>query len=211
MKSSRPASSLWARWSACILSWIGSGRSPRRQGRAGMARALVTGGTGFVGSNLALRLVERRWDVRILERPGASRELLEGGPFEFVTGDVLQPETLPPAMHGIDVVFHAAGVVDYWRQGVERMYRVNVDGTRNVMEAAYNARIARVVHTSSTAAMGIHPDVLVDESYTFNVKPERFVYGHSKYLAEEVVFEFVKRGLPAVIVNPTTVVGPRDI
>ena len=96
-----------------------------------MTRALVTGGTGFIGSNIALRLVERKWDVRILERPGASRELLEGGPFEFISGDVLETETLLPAMRGIDVVFHAAGVVDYWKQGVERMYQVNVKGTRN--------------------------------------------------------------------------------
>jgi dihydroflavonol-4-reductase len=82
-----------------------------------MTRALVTGGTGFVGSNIALRLVERHWDVCIMERSGASRILLEGGPFEFVTGDVLEPETLLPAMKGIDVVFHAAGVVDHWNQG----------------------------------------------------------------------------------------------
>src|SRR5574342_1433570 len=176
-----------------------------------MTRALVTGGTGFVGSNIALRLAERHWEVRILERPGASRELLEGGPFEFVTGDVLQPESLLPAMQGIDVVFHAAGVVDYWRQGVERMYQVNVEGTRNVMEAALRSGIERVVHTSSTAAMGIHPNILVDETFSFNVKPERFVYGHSKYLAEEIVFESIRRGLPAVIVNPTTVIGPRDV
>ena len=101
-----------------------------------MTRALVTGGTGFVGSNIALRLVERGWDVRILERPNASRILLEDGPFEFVTGDVLVPDTLLPAMRGIDVVFHAAGVVDYWRQGVEQMNRVNIEGTRNVSEAA---------------------------------------------------------------------------
>ncbi len=176
-----------------------------------MPRALVTGGTGFVGSNIALRLIERGWEVRILERPGASRVLLEGGPFEFVPGDVLIPESLPPAMRGIDVVFHAAGVVDYWRQGIERMYQVNVEGTRNVMEAALQARVERVVHTSSTAAMGIHPNRMVDETFTFNVKPERFVYGHSKYLAEQIVFEYVKKGLPAVIVNPTTVIGPRDI
>ena len=176
-----------------------------------MTRALVTGGTGFVGSNIALRLVERRWDVRILNRQGSTQELLEGGPFEFVSGDVLEPETLPPAMQGIDVVFHAAGVVDYWNQGVERMYQVNVEGTRNVMEAALRAGIERVVHISSTAAMGIHPDEIVDETYTFNVKPERFVYGHSKYLAEEIVFESIKQGLQAVIVNPTTVIGPRDI
>ena len=176
-----------------------------------MARALVTGGTGFIGSNIALRLVERRWDVRILERPGASREVLEGGPFEFVSGDVLKPETLLPAMRGIDVVFHAAGVVDYWEQGVERMYQVNVEGTRNLMEAALKSGIERVVHISSTAAMGIHPNEIVDESYRFNVNPERFVYGHSKYLAEEIVSEYVKKGLPVVIVDPTTVIGPRDV
>jgi dihydroflavonol-4-reductase len=176
-----------------------------------MTRALVTGGTGFVGSNIALRLVERHWEVRILKRRGSTRELLEGGPFEFVYGDVLEPETLIPAMQGIDVVFHAAGVVDYWKQGVERMYQVNVEGTRNIMEAALRSGIERIVHTSSTAALGIHPDEFVDETYSFNVKPERFVYGHSKHLAEEIVFDFIKKGLPAIIVNPTTVIGPRDI
>jgi dihydroflavonol-4-reductase len=150
--------------------------------------------------------------VRILERPAASRELLEAGPFEFVCGDVLVPTTLPAALAGIDVVFHAAGVVDYWRQGVERMNQVNVEGTRNVMDAALAARVERVVHTSSTAAMGIHPNTVVDESFHFNVKPERFLYGHSKYLAEEIALElFRKKGLPVVVVNPTTVIGPRDI
>ncbi len=176
-----------------------------------MAKALVTGGTGFVGSNIALRLVERKWQVCILECPNADRTLLEGGPFEFITGDVLEPESLLPAMRGVDVVFNTAGVVDYWRQGKERMYQVNVEGTRNVLEAALRAGVERVVHTSSTAAMGIHPDEIVDETYTFNVKPERFVYGHSKFLAEEIAFDYFRKGLPIVIVNPTTVIGPRDI
>ncbi|MBC8336737.1 MAG: NAD-dependent epimerase/dehydratase family protein [Anaerolineales bacterium] len=176
-----------------------------------MTRALVTGGTGFIGSNIALRLIERHWDVRILERSESSRELLEGGPFEFVIGNVLEPDSLLPAMEGIDVVFHAAGVVDYWNQGEEHMYKVNVDGTRNVMEAALKSGIDRVVHISSTAAMGIHPNEIVDESYTFNVEPERFIYGHSKYLAEEIAFEYIEKGLPVVLVNPTTVIGPRDV
>jgi dihydroflavonol-4-reductase len=176
-----------------------------------MRRALVTGGTGFVGSNIALRLLERGWKVRVLERPGATHILLEDGPFEFVQGDVLEPEGLLPAMRGVEAVFHAAGVVDYWRQGKERMYQVNVEGTRNVMHAALESGVDRVVHISSAAAMGIYPDEVVDETYTFNVKPERFVYGHSKHLAEEEVFKAVEQGLPAVIVNPTTVIGPRDI
>lgn len=174
-------------------------------------KALVTGGTGFIGSNIALRLVERGWQVRILERPGASHVLLEGGPFEYCQGDVLDPASLPPAFAGVDAVFNAAGVVDYWRQGIERMVAVNVDGTRNVAQAALKAGVPRFVQISSTAAMGIHPGEIVDESYTFNVKPERFVYGHSKFLAEQAVLEAVGRGLPAVIVNPTTVIGPRDI
>jgi dihydroflavonol-4-reductase len=176
-----------------------------------MAHALVTGGTGFIGSNIALRLVERGWRVSILARPTASHVLLEEGPFEFVPGDVLAPETLPQALQGVDVLFHAAGVVDFWNQGIDRMVQVNVAGTRNVMEAALLAGVERVVHISSSAAMGIHPNEIVDETFQFNVKPERFVYGHSKFLAEQVIDEYVKKGLPVVIVNPTTVIGPRDI
>lgn len=176
-----------------------------------MAKALVTGGTGFVGSNIALRLIERRWDVRILARQNSRQDLLEGGPFEFITGDVLEPETLAPAMQGIDMVFNAAGVVDHWNQGKDAMYHVNVEGTRNVMEAALQAGIGRVVHTSSTAALGIHPDEIVDEAFQFNVQGEQFPYGHSKHLAEEIALEYYRKGLPVVIVNPTTVIGPRDI
>jgi dihydroflavonol-4-reductase len=176
-----------------------------------MAFALITGGTGFIGSNIALRLIERGWRVRILERPGADRSLLEGGPFEFVAGDVLAPHTLPEAMREVDVVFHAAGVVDYWRQGIERMNQVNIDGTRHVMDAVLQAGVGRVVHISSSAALGIHPNLVVDESFSFNIKPERFVYGYSKYQAEQIVFEKIRQGLPAVIVNPTTVIGPRDV
>ena len=173
--------------------------------------ALVTGGTGFVGSNIALRLIERGWQTTILSRPGASHELLEDGPFHFVEGDVLDPHTLAPAFSGVDVVFHAAGVVDYWRQGVEQMYAVNVEGARNVFQAALDAGTERVVHVSSSAALGIHPNEVVDESFDFNVKPTRFVYGHSKHQAEQVAAEFIARGAPVVIVNPTTVIGPRDV
>ena len=180
-----------------------------------MAHALLTGGTGFIGSNLALRLVERGWRVTILQRPGASHVLLEGGAFEFVDGDVLETETVVAALKDIDVLFHAAGVVDYWNQGVDHMMKINVQGTQNVMQAALEvfrqpgSRLQRVVHVSSSAAMGIHPNQVVDESFTFNVKPERFVYGYSKFEAEQAVNAAVRDGLPAVIVNPTTVIGPR--
>jgi dihydroflavonol-4-reductase len=176
-----------------------------------VAHALVAGGTGFVGSNLALRLVERGWKVTIMERPESSRELLEEGPFEFIQADVLDLESLKRAMQGVDVVFNAAGVVDYWRQGEERMMLVNVDGARNLFEAALSVGMERLVHISSTAAMGIHPNKVIDETYNFNVKPADFIYGYSKYLAEQEAYTYIQRGLPIVIVNPTTVIGPRDI
>ena len=73
------------------------------------------------------------------------------------------------------------------------------------MQAALQSRVERVVHTSSTAALGIYPNEVVDETYTFNVPPDRFIYGYSKFQAEEIVYEFAAQGLPVVIVNPTTV------
>jgi len=176
-----------------------------------MTRALVTGGTGFIGSNIALRLVERHWDVRILERPGSSRELLEGGPFEFVCGDVLEADTLPNAMQGIDVVFHAAGVVDYWNQGVERMYQVNVEGTRNVVEAALASGVRRLVHTSSIAAIGYSTDGRpCDEETEWNWGPQDIHYAWTKHLGEQEAWQAAARGLEVVVVNPGLIFGPRD-
>jgi dihydroflavonol-4-reductase len=110
------------------------------------------------------------------------------------------------------VVFHAAAVADYWRQSAEKLYRVNVEGTRAVCQAALEAKVSRLVFTSSAASLGVpQRGRLADESHEFNLPPERFRYGHSKLLAEGVVREFVSRGLDAVIVNPSIILGPRDL
>jgi len=115
-------------------------------------------------------------------------------------------------MRGCDVVFHAAAVADYWRQSADKLYRVNVEGTRAVCQAALEAKVKRLVFTSSVASLGIpRPGQLADESHPFNLPPERFRYGHSKLLAEGVVREFVERGLEAVIVNPSVILGPGDL
>jgi dihydroflavonol-4-reductase len=115
-------------------------------------------------------------------------------------------------MAGCDWVFHVAAVSDYWRQSVEWLYRVNVDGTRCVLEAARLAGARRLVFTSSLAAMGVPaPGALLDESSRFNQPPERFPYAHSKALAEEAVLQAVEAGLDAVVVNPSIVLGPRDL
>lgn len=175
-------------------------------------RAIVTGSTGFVGANLCRALAERGWSARALHRASSRRDALAGVQVEHALGDVTEPETLPQAMRGCDVVFHVAAVADYWRQGVEKLYRVNVEGTRAVCQAALEAGIKRLVFTSSVASLGIpQPGRLADESHQFNMPPERFRYGHSKLLAEQVVREFIARGLDAVILNPSIILGPGDL
>jgi len=175
-------------------------------------KALVTGATGCVGANVVAALLERGYVVRGMHRRTSRLDALEGLEVERVEGDLFDPSSLMRAMEGCDWVFHAAAVSDYWRTPPEVIYRVNVEGTRNVVEAALRAGVRRLVYTSSVGALGVPVDGrLLDESAIFNLPPHRFPYGHSKHLAEGVVREALARGLDAVIVNPAAVMGPRDV
>ena len=175
-------------------------------------KVLVTGATGFVGSNIAAALAARGDQVRVLRRSTSRLDALEGVPVEFVIGDILDPDSLVAAMDGPKLVFHVAANAQYWRSSKETVYRVNVDGTRNIMQAALAAGVERVVHTSSVAALGYPPrGTLADERQVFPPELSWWPYGHSKYLAELEVKKAVEKGLPAVIVNPTIVIGPRDV
>jgi dihydroflavonol-4-reductase len=175
-------------------------------------KALVTGATGFVGSNVAAALAARGDQVRVLRRDTSRLDALEKVPVEYTVGDILAPDSLATAMQGCEVVFHVAAMSQYWRSTRETIYRVNVEGTRNVMQAALTARVERVVHTSSVAALGYPPrGTMADESQAFPPELSWWAYGHSKHLAELEVQKAVAQGLPAVIVNPTIIVGPRDV
>jgi dihydroflavonol-4-reductase len=177
-------------------------------------KVLVTGSTGFVGANLVEGLVAAGHEVRAMHRPSSRLDALAGLTYEPVIGDVLDPDSLASALVGVDWVFHTAAVSDYWRQGgTARLYQVNVGGTRHVLQAALDCGVRRVMFTSSAAALGVPAtnDGLLDESASFNLSPARSPYGHSKHLAEEVVHEFVGRGLEVVILNPTIILGPRDL
>jgi dihydroflavonol-4-reductase len=175
-------------------------------------QALVTGASGFVGANIVAALNQDGWQTRALVRRASSLAALDGLAYELALGDVTDPKSLAAAMQGCDAVFHAAGVVaDYWSQDAALTYRVNVDGARNVVEAALAARVPRLVFTSSQTALGFGDGPIpIDESHTFNLAPAVYPYGHSKHLAEQVVQGAVRRGLHAVIVNPSVVLGPRD-
>jgi dihydroflavonol-4-reductase len=175
-------------------------------------QALVTGASGFVGANIVAALNEAGWQARALVRRTSSLTGLRGLNYETAIGDVTDPRSLAAAMQGCDAVFHAAGVVaDYWDQDAALTYRVNVDGTRHVVEAALAAGVPRLVFTSSQAALGFGDGPIpIDETHTFNLAPAVYPYGHSKYLAEQVVLAAAQRGLHAVIVNPSVVLGPRD-
>ena len=177
-------------------------------------RAFVTGGTGFVGSNLVAALLDRGIEVRVLHRSTSPMAALDGLDCQTRVGDVLDGvDALADAMADCDWVFHTAAVSDYWRHRTQaRLYRTNVDGTRDMAAAAMRAGVKRFVYTSSIAALGVPPrgHQLV-ETDEFNIRPRRFPYGHSKHLAEAELRQAVAAGLPAVIVNPSVVIGARDV
>lgn len=174
---------------------------------------LVTGANGFIGSALVRRLLDAGHPVRALVRPGSNRASLADLPVEVATGDLTDPDSLDQALAGCASLFHAAADYRLWAPDPDRMYRANVDGTRNVMHAASRAGVERIVHTSSVATLGIHPDgTPADEDTPPDPADLIGPYKHSKYLAEaEVIRQIREEGLPAVIVHPSTPVGPRDI
>jgi len=175
-------------------------------------RVLVTGATGFVGSALAASLCRRGEHVRVLVRPGSDRSNLDGLPVEPIEGDLGAPETLRKCLRDCDCLLHAAADYRLWVPDPATMYRINVEGTRLLMEAALSVGVKRIVYTSSVATLA--PDragTPVDESARGRLADMIGPYKRSKWQAERLVQEMVReRGLPAVIVNPTAPVGPRD-
>jgi dihydroflavonol-4-reductase len=175
-------------------------------------RALVTGATGFVGAAVARALCRAGWQVRVLARPTSDLRNLQQLPLERALGDLLEPASLEKALEGCEALFHVAA--DY-RLGVadpQQLYRCNVEGTRNLLEAARRTGIARVIHTSSVAAVGLPPDGSPGIEDTPVALADMIGhYKRSKFLAEELVREFVRSGAPITIVNPSTPIGPGDL
>jgi dihydroflavonol-4-reductase len=175
-----------------------------------MRTALVTGGTGLVGSNLVHALVHLGVRVRVLAR-GTDDRALRGADAEVVRGDVRNENDVFRAMKGCDTVFHTAAIVSYWRRERDMMTAVNVAGTSTVVDAALRQNVERFIHTSSIATIGPDPhDAVMTEETPFVPGRRPAAYRVTKWRSERIVLEAVRVGLPAVIVNPAVIMGPRD-
>ncbi|HVO00895.1 MAG TPA: hopanoid-associated sugar epimerase [Candidatus Cybelea sp.] len=175
--------------------------------------ALVTGASGFVGSAVARALLERGETVRALIRSSSDRRNLENLKVDIQVGDLTDRASLDRAARGCDTVFHVAADYRLWVPEPARMFAANVDGTRNVMEAAGNAGVRRIVYTSSVATLGLAKDSHPANEQTPVCESDIISpYKQSKFAAEAVVKKMVaEQGLPAVIVHPSTPIGPRDV
>jgi len=172
-------------------------------------KILVTGGTGQVGSSVVNALAARGEEVRCLVLKGVSLELLDGLPVDIVEGDVTVPESLPSIVRGMEAVVHVAGIISYWRKKHTLMQRVNVDGTRNLLEAAVKAGVKRFLYTSSIASIGYSDDKICDETTEYNWTGMNIGYFDTKRAAELLVRQ--EKRLEGLTVNPAIIFGANDI
>jgi dihydroflavonol-4-reductase len=175
-------------------------------------KALVTGATGFVGAAVARALLAAHWQVRVLARKSSDRRNLTGLAVDVLEGDLNDAASLQRAAQGCVGLFHVAADYRLGAPDPAQLYRTNVEGTRNILDAASRAGVQRIVYTSSVATIGIPADGTPGDEATPNSLDNMIGhYKRSKYLAEEVVREAARAGAPVVIVSPSTPVGPGDV
>lgn len=178
-------------------------------------KALVTGGTGFVGCHVARLLVARGVPVRAFVRTNSRRDNLAGLDsrlLEFFCGDLTDPSSLREAVQGCAALYHVAADYRLWARDPQELYRANVEGTRQLLQAALDAGVSKVVYTSTVGALGIpHNGTPGNEDTPVSEQDMIGHYKRSKFQAEEVARSFVAKGLPVVITNPSTPVGENDI
>jgi dihydroflavonol-4-reductase len=184
-----------------------------------MRKILITGGLGFLGQHLvhsirqgypdaAITILARSHKIFFLE------DFSKDANIKIVYDtDLNDPSTLEPHLSGIEIVFHTAAMISFWRKDRKALYRTNIGGTQNLIDLCLQYGIKRLIYVSSTAAMGYNnnKDIPTDETYKFKWK-KAYIYAYmmSKYLAEERVKATIQKGLPAIIANPSTICGPGD-
>lgn len=176
-----------------------------------MAKTLVTGGSGFIGSHLVRALAERGDELRLLARRRSKLDHLEGIEFERATGDITDRAAVRRAMKDVERVFHVAGRTSLRARDRKAVFDANLRGARIVFEEALAAGVQRLVHTSTVGAIGVaKPRGTADETTPFEIGHLGLAYVNSKHEAELEAFRLAAHGLPVVIVNPSFVLGPDD-
>jgi dihydroflavonol-4-reductase len=174
--------------------------------------ALITGATGFVGCAVARHVAARGWTVRALVRTTSPRGQLAGIEIDWAEGDLRDREAVRRAMAGARRVFHVAADYRLWTRSPQSLAASNVEGTRIIMEEARRAGVERIVHTSSVATLRLNDNGSpADESRSLSEAEGIGAYKKSKIAAESIVLAMAREGLPVVVVNPSTPLGPNDV
>ena len=175
-------------------------------------KCFVTGATGFLGSHVARQLLAAGAELRLLMRPTSRLDNIADLPAERVVGDLRDAESLRKGMSDCEYVFHVAADYRLWARNGQELYESNVDGTKNILQAARDSGVRRVIYTSSVATMGFgNNGHLTDEQSPVNLDNMIGDYKRSKFMAERLVVEAGLAGQNVVMVNPTTPIGERDI
>lgn len=180
-----------------------------------MTKVLVTGATGFLGTNISHQLIEKGFEVRALGLPNSETKYIEHDKVEIMLGDITIPESIQKAVEGVDMIIHVAGDTSFWKKLFKRQRKINVDGARNVMQAALENNIKKVVHTATVDTIGFNPNGLADEHWdddpaNYNYANTGYNYADTKREGEQLVFEYAKKGLDVTIINPGSMMGPYD-
>ena len=175
-----------------------------------MSLALITGGSGHVGANLSRELIDQGYKVRCIDFDNDHRAF-EGLQVELIEGDITNKDSLAPSFHDVDTVFHTAALINLDRRYADLIKLVNIEGTRNVCEAAMNANVKKLVHFSSVDAFYRFPiDEPLYEDRKLIDDPDAMPYDLSKAEGHKIVLEYSSKGLDATIIHPTSIVGPND-
>lgn len=174
--------------------------------------SLITGATGFIGSHIAQKLVERGEKVKVLLRKTSKTKNIDHLDVERVYGDILDKESVLNALRGCDTLYHSAGFVSFRKKDYSKMEEINVQGSKKVLSAAVEAGVKRVVFTSSVAALGPAPkNSLITEDTITDFRSAGICYMNVKKDAEDAALDFCSQGLDVVVTNPSVVLGPGDI
>jgi len=175
-------------------------------------KCLVTGGTGFLGTNLIHELVKSDWDVRAIVRKNSNTKYIKTLPIEIMEGEITNQKDVDAAVTGCDIVFNVAGDTSFWKKNFEKQRLINVEVPSMIAEACLKNGVKRLIHTSTVDIFGCNPNGLANEQWTdYNFANMGYNYSDTKREGEKKVMRFNEKGLEVVVIYPGSMMGPFDL